>query len=147
MREEQLDGTRDLLNPGGIHRNASRVLQSLVDRFDAGPISLLQLSRIAIRRAIGGADLARRIFLISPHIRHALFQYVADPTELMQSSFVGYIPHDYDDMTDFSISDHDNDMLDFHPFDNDLFFNEFYWIARNSAIPLCLPNLSELYIW
>ena len=61
VRDEQLDDTRDLLNSGDLHRNASRVLQSLVDRFDAGPLSLLQLSRIAIRPAIGGADFARRV--------------------------------------------------------------------------------------
>ena len=126
VRDEQLDDTRDLLNSGDLHRNASRVLQSLVNRFDAGFLSLLQLSQIAIQRIIGGANFARRVFFISPHIPHALFQYVADPTELMQSGYVVYIPDDYYDITDFSTSDNDNNMLDIDPFDNNLFFNEFY---------------------
>ena len=61
-------------------------LQFLVTRFDAGPLTLRELSRIAIRRAVGGADFARRIRSLGPpRLPPALLNYLSDPTELMLS--------------------------------------------------------------
>lgn len=58
-------------------------MQALVDRFDAGPLSLLQLLRIAVRRAVGGIHFVRRLRTITRLLPPALYDYVADPTELM----------------------------------------------------------------
>lgn len=60
-------------------------LKPLLQRFDAGPLSLQELSRIAIRRAVGGVDFARRVEskAFKERLPPALFVYVSDPTELM----------------------------------------------------------------
>ena len=64
----------------------ARELQSLVTRFDAGPLTLRELSRIAIRRAVGGVDFDRRVRQLGPPILpRAMFDYVSEPTELMLS--------------------------------------------------------------
>ena len=60
-------------------------LQSLVQLFRESPLSLQRLARIAVRRAVGGADFARQVRRLAGHIPLALVQYVADPTELMLS--------------------------------------------------------------
>ena len=62
---------------------ARRELQSLVDHFDAGPLTLQQLARIAVRRAVGGADFARQVRRIKSHIPPLLFDYVAKPSEYL----------------------------------------------------------------
>ena len=63
------------------------LLKSLVKQFRAGPLSLQQLARIAIRRAVGGADFTRKMYRLAGCIPPALLQYVADPTELMLSDY------------------------------------------------------------
>ena len=62
-------------------------LQSLVTAFDAGPLSLLQLSRIAVRRAFGGVHFVNRIKALSLLLPPLLYDYVADPTELLHTDF------------------------------------------------------------
>ena len=62
-------------------------LQALVDSFDAGPLSLLQLSRIAVRRSIGGVHFVHHIKAISLLLPPLLYDYVADPTELLHSDY------------------------------------------------------------
>ena len=59
------------------------MLKALVARFDAGPLTLQQFARIAVRRAVGGEHFAKRIRSISPHLPPLLLEYVADPTEEM----------------------------------------------------------------
>lgn len=58
-------------------------LQLIIDGFDAGPLTLQQLSRIAICLAVGGADFKRRVLELNGHLPPLLLKYVADPTELM----------------------------------------------------------------
>ena len=60
-------------------------LQSLVQHFREGPLSLQRLTRVAVRRSVGGADFARQVKRLVGLIPLALVQYVADPTELMLS--------------------------------------------------------------
>ena len=63
-----------------------RELEALVARFDAGPLTLLQLARIAVHSAVGGEDFTRRIPSISVLIPPLLLEYVADPTEELLTS-------------------------------------------------------------
>ena len=62
---------------------ARRELQILIDHFDSGPLTLQQLARIAVRRAVGGADFARQVRRISSHMPPLLFEYVAEPSEYL----------------------------------------------------------------
>lgn len=62
-----------------------RRLKSIINRFDAGPLSLLELSRIAVRRAIGDTDFKRRVRALSERVPPRLLTYIADSTELMLS--------------------------------------------------------------
>ena len=84
-RDANLSATRSLMAVM-LEENdmeARRELQSLVDHFDAGPLTLLQLARIAVRRAVGGADFARQVRRIKSHIPPLLFDYVAEPSEYL----------------------------------------------------------------
>lgn len=63
-----------------------RELCVLIESFDSGPLSLQQLSRIAIRRAVGGANFATRMKRMSRLLPPILFEYVAHATELMLTS-------------------------------------------------------------
>ena len=86
VRDEHLQLTRDNLYYSyeeGECESESRDLQQLVDHFDAGPLTLQQLARIAIRRAVGGIDFARRIRKIAYPTPPPLLQYVADADELL----------------------------------------------------------------
>ena len=81
-----LDATRDalfeLLDIGEVI--GAGQLQLLIESFDAGPLTLRELSRIAIRRAVGGAYFERRVRALKGSFLPApLLKYVADPTELM----------------------------------------------------------------
>ena len=62
---------------------ALQELQMLVNAFDAGPLSLLKLSRIAVRRAIVGVHFARHIKALSPILPPLLYNYLSDPTEFL----------------------------------------------------------------
>lgn len=90
LHDENLNSTRKsiqkLLAAGRF--SAPRELRSLVKLFDSGPLTLQQLSRIAIRRAVGGQDFAARVRSTEFRARlpPALYCYVSDPTELMLSS-------------------------------------------------------------
>lgn len=63
-----------------------RELNQLIESFDAGPLSLQQLSRIAIRRAVGGANFATRMKRMSCLMPPILFKYVSNANELMLTS-------------------------------------------------------------
>ena len=87
-REANLSATRSSVAfyafmPDKKDLKTRRLLQSLVDHFDAGPLTLQQLARIAVRRAVGGADFARRVRRIKSHIPPLLFDYVAKPSEYL----------------------------------------------------------------
>ena len=62
---------------------AKRELHFLIDHFDSGPLTLQQLARIAVRRAVGGADFARQVRRIASHIPPLLFDYVAEASEYL----------------------------------------------------------------
>ena len=64
-----------------VHRY--RMLLQLVERFDACPLPLQQLARIAIRRAVGGVDFARRVRKLAHLTPPPLLRYVADADELL----------------------------------------------------------------
>lgn len=81
--DEHLDCTREAHNSDPDDYCAAE-LQALVDRFDSGPLSLLQLARIAVRRAVGGKYFVRQMSELVSSLPRSLFEYVADPTELMQ---------------------------------------------------------------
>lgn len=85
VRDANLSATRELV-AFYINENemeARRELQSLIDQFDAGPLTLQQLARIALRRAVGGVDFARRVRRIKSIIPPPLFDYVAEPSEYL----------------------------------------------------------------
>ena len=86
-RDANLFDTRNLLSEPDVEHNmvAQRELRSLIDHFDAGPLTLQQLSRIAIRRAVGGAHFARQVRRIRSHIPPPLFDYVSDACEHLLS--------------------------------------------------------------
>lgn len=65
---------------------ADAELKALISSFDAGPLSLQQLSRIAIRRAVGGAMFHRHMQRIAQLLPSALHKYVAEPTEMLLPS-------------------------------------------------------------
>lgn len=85
LKNGQLDSTGD--STSTRQNDVSHELQSLVQKFDSGPLTLQELSRIAIRRAVGGVDFARRVRseTITQRLPPALFDYVSNPTELMLS--------------------------------------------------------------
>ena len=89
VREEHLCLTRDTLyvleevDSDGKWKSEFRDLQQLVDHFDAGPLTLQQLARIAIRRAVGGVDFARRIRKIAHLTPPPLLKYVTEADELL----------------------------------------------------------------
>lgn len=60
-------------------------VRALVDRFDAAPLTLQQLTRIAVRRAVGGEHCASRVRSLSANMPPLLLNYVADPTEQLIS--------------------------------------------------------------
>ena len=88
---ERLDDTCRALEsfaeifPSECKSIAVNELQSLVQHFHEGPLSLQRLARVAVRRAVGGTDFARQVGRLAGLIPPALVQYVADPTELMLS--------------------------------------------------------------
>ena len=57
-----------------IHRE----LRAFIDQFVAGPLTLQQLARIAIRRAVGGIDFERRARDLSSQLPRPLVKYVAE---------------------------------------------------------------------
>ena len=90
VRNESLEFTRDLISFQHNHpeyKSEYRHLQRLVDHFDAGPLTLQQLARIAIRRAVGGVDFARRIRKLAHLTPPPLLRYVADADELLNLKF------------------------------------------------------------
>ena len=96
-RDPNLFVTRFILfhSHADYNMEARRELQSLIDHFDAGPLTLQQLARIAIRRAVGGADFARQVRRIASHIPPLLFLYVAEPSEhLLTDDEVNQLPVD-----------------------------------------------------
>ena len=48
-----------------------------MDRFDAGPLTIQQLARIAIRRSVGEIDFERRVRALDSLLPTPLFKYVA----------------------------------------------------------------------
>ena len=84
-RDANLFATRSLLvfMQEEKYMEVRRKLQSLVDNFDAGLLTLQQLARIAVRRAVGGVDFARQVRRIKSHIPQLLFEYVAEPSEYL----------------------------------------------------------------
>lgn len=89
--DEHLDSTRYAIRCISIYPQFStnndvfveNELTTLLYAFDAGPLSLLQLTRIAIRRSVGGPFFDRRLNSISSLVPPSLYKYVANPTELM----------------------------------------------------------------
>lgn len=76
LLDENLKQTREFIHscsrffPKECHK-----LRRLVKYFDAGPLSLEQLSRIAIRRAVGGVFFKRHMRSISKRLPPPLFVY------------------------------------------------------------------------
>ena len=88
VRNENLEFTRDLISFQHKHpdyKSDYRCLRRLVRHFDAGPLTLPQLARIAIRRAVGGVDFARRVRKLAHLMPPPLLRYVADADELLTS--------------------------------------------------------------
>lgn len=78
LLDENLDETHKQ-----ISRWISHELRLLVRLFDSGPLTLLQLSRIAVRRALCASFFAGRVQLLSSYLPPLLLQYVANPSEYM----------------------------------------------------------------
>ena len=83
--KSQLDSDESISSSDSDKSIIAAELQAILDAFDAGPLSLLQLSRIAVRRAIGGVHFARHMKALSSLLPPLLYDYVADPTELLNS--------------------------------------------------------------
>lgn len=88
LMDERLDATRRKIDSEtSATTKAIRELRDLVERFDAGPLTLLQLSRISVRRCVGGSHFALRVQLLESRLPTPILQYVADPTEQMNFYF------------------------------------------------------------
>ena len=86
VRDVNLDLTREILDypdDEGEWKSEFRNVRRLVRHFDAGPLTLQQLARIAIRRAVGGVDFARRVRKLAHLMAPPLLRYVADADELL----------------------------------------------------------------
>ena len=87
VRDEELGMDRDTIDSSeccyGELKSEARDLQKLIDHFDAGPLTLQQLSRIAIRRVVGGVNFARLIRKIAHLTPPPLLKYVAEANELL----------------------------------------------------------------
>jgi hypothetical protein len=71
----------ELTNSEDIPAEFIQLVMHLVSVFDSGPLSLQQLSRIAIRRAVGGVHFARRVRTLP--LPPPLIRYVTDATEYL----------------------------------------------------------------
>lgn len=63
-------------------------LRDLMELFDGCTLSLLQLSRIAVRHADSGHHFIRRIKFFRSHLPLLLLKYVAEPSDLMHISLL-----------------------------------------------------------
>lgn len=81
--ESLIDTRRHMASLQLSHAEAARELEAIVEHFDSGPLTLQQLSRIAVRRAVGGGDFARRVreVILPPTV----LNYVAEASEHMPS--------------------------------------------------------------
>ena len=79
-RDERLKRTRhSIVKLTSCHRDATsarRELQALVDQFDAGPLTLQQLARIAVCRSIGSIHFERYVCELSSVLPPTYFKYV-----------------------------------------------------------------------
>lgn len=78
-RKQATENFDILLEECSWHRDKLIEFQSLLNHFDSGPLTLQQLSRIAVRRAVGGYDFARRIRVLETRLPPPLLEYVCDP--------------------------------------------------------------------
>ena len=84
VRDERLKQTRLLMEfvlpfeSDAIKLQLQSELQSLVDQFDAGPLTLQQLARIAIRRTVGGIHFEQLIRTLSSLLPPLVLKYVAE---------------------------------------------------------------------
>lgn len=87
IHDANLKSTRELLqrlrasNAGHEDLRVSE-LQSLVDRFDAGPLTLQQIARVAVRRAVGGSHFKSRVEALADRLPRALYLYVSEASEM-----------------------------------------------------------------
>ena len=58
-------------------------LKALLTNFDSCPLSLQQLFRVAIRRAVGGSNFVNNMKRLAPHLSPALFKYVSEASEML----------------------------------------------------------------
>ena len=61
--------------------------QLLVKCYDTACLTLQQLARIAVRRAVGGSDFARRVRSLQTQLAPSLLEYVADPMKVPERDF------------------------------------------------------------
>lgn len=105
--DENLQLTRFLAeHERRFNQNVKDELKSLVDYFDAGPLSLQQLVRIAIRRAVGGVCFERRMRAIAHLLPPLLYKYVANAEEIHGSFAEDTTADLMDDLLDL-----ENDVL------------------------------------
>ena len=55
--------------------------------YDKAVLTLQQLARIAVRRAVGGSGFARRVCSLQSQLPPSLLEYVADPMKLPERDF------------------------------------------------------------
>ena len=80
--DENLEATRRTLHDLQ-DKKIAKELRTLLDNVDAGPLTLQQPSRIAVRRAIGGVHFEQRICTLTTNLPPRFVEYLANPTEMM----------------------------------------------------------------
>ena len=86
--DENLEATRSELRTRSFNIVGHRGdFQQLVKCYDTACLTLQQLARTAVRRAVGGSHFVRRIDTLKSHLPRCLFEYVADPMKLPERDF------------------------------------------------------------
>lgn len=86
VRDERLADTRQRIDRANNHcgqQEFIRNAESFVKHFNAGPMTLQQLARIAIRRAVGGVYFEQNMRTIAHLMPPPLFKYVAKAKEML----------------------------------------------------------------
>lgn len=86
VRDEGLAQTRrEMMRRTEVYERKEREgLQQVIAHFDSGPLTLQQLARVAIRRALGGSHFERRANALAHRLPPAMFEYVAAANEFLR---------------------------------------------------------------
>lgn len=93
--DEKLEATRRELRcrssgSRAIAPSLRERVRVLFECFDAGPLTLQQLARIAVRRAVGGCSFARSVRCLASRLPPPILEYVEEPLKLRVKAAVSH---------------------------------------------------------